>query len=83
MSKQTFVPSSSPVGGLPSPPHSLPGARLVLHLFRGGTHWAGVGVCVVGWCVCGVYVVVWCTELSAMNGTSVNGISVNEKLKSF
>ena len=78
MSKQTFVPSSSPVGRLPSPPHNLPGARLVLHLFRGGD--------ALGWRggVCGVYVVVWCTELSAMNGTSVNGISVNnEKLKSF
>lgn len=40
-----------------------------------GWQWGGV---------CGVYVVVWCGELSAMNGTSVNGISVNkEKLKSF
>ena len=57
MSKQTFVPSSSPVGRLPSPPHNLPGARLVLHLFRGGDAlgWRG-GVCggvVCVWCVCG------------------------------
>lgn len=41
-----------------------------------GSHWAGIL-----WCVCGVWCVSWCVVLSAMNGTSVDGISINnEKL---
>ena len=90
---QTNICSLLQPGGwtaLPSPqaPGGQAGAASVHRWGPTGLAWGGcvVCVCVCGvcvWCVC-VWCVVLCTELSAMNGTSVDGISVNnEKLKSF
>lgn len=76
-----FQPGGRTALPSPQPPRGQAGAASVQRRGRAGLAW---GVCVVVWCVCGVYVVVWFMELSGMNGTSVNGISVNNgKLKFF
>ena len=81
--KHLFPP---PAGWVDCPPPAPRGAGRPQRLFPGGEPLGRDPVaCVVCvWCVWGVWCVwcvSWCEVLSAMNGTSVDGISINnEKL---